>query len=140
MRVTFLTIGLAMLLLQPASAESKLTPEQRMETRFPQPVRVGDLIGYPMLDDEARTLGHIQKVVRTNNDKIELIVDYGGPFGINWGSHPVAVPLEVVGIAGRHVSSLDMPRSEFATAPTWHDTDAQPLPADTVIRIALARH
>jgi hypothetical protein len=124
----------------PANAQSAVTPEQRMQSRFPQPVRVGDLIGDPILDDQARTLGHIQTVVRTNDDKIKLIVNYGGLFGISWGSHLVAVPIEAVGIAGRHVSSLDMPNSEFATAPTWHKTDERPLPPDATIRIALARH
>jgi hypothetical protein len=122
------------------NAQSAITPEQRMQSRFPQPVRVGDLIGYPLLDDQARTLGHIRAVVRTGDGKIKLIVDYGGLFGISWASHPVAVPLEVIGIAGRHVSSLDMSDAEFAAAPTWRDATAQTLPDETVIRIALARH
>jgi hypothetical protein len=123
-----------------ANAQSAMTPEQRMQSRFPQPVRVGDLIGDPVLDDQARTLGHIRAVIRTGDGKIKLIVDYGGLFGISWGSHPVSVPLEVVGIAGRHVSSLDMSDAEFASAPTWHDAGVQPVPDDTIIRIALARH
>jgi hypothetical protein len=123
-----------------ANAQSAMTPEQRMQSRFPQPARVGDLIGYPLLDDQARTLGHIEAIVRTGDGKIKLIVDYGGLFGFSWGSHPVAVPIEVIGIAGRHVSSLDMSGAEFAAAPTWRDTAAQPLPDDTLIRIALARH
>jgi hypothetical protein len=38
-----------------------MTPEQRMQARFPLNVRVGDLIGLPMLDDTARTLGHVRK-------------------------------------------------------------------------------
>ena len=49
-----------------------------MQARFPQPVRVGDLIGLPMLDDSACTLGHVREVVRTPENKIELIVSYGG--------------------------------------------------------------
>jgi PRC-barrel domain len=114
-----------------------MTPEQRMQARFPQNVRVGDLISLPMLDDSARTLGHVREVVRTRADKIELIVAYGGFLG--WGTRPVAVPIEVVGIQGRELASLDMPPSEYATAPTWHDAGAHPLPADAVIKIALAR-
>ena len=34
---------------------------------------------------------------------------------------PVAVPIEVVGIEGRQLASLDMPRSEYAAAPTWRN-------------------
>ena len=62
-------------------------------------------------------------MVRTPHDKIELIVAYGGLFG--WGARPVAVPIEVVGIQGRELASLDMPRSEYAAAPTWRDAGAQ---------------
>ncbi len=67
-----------------------------MRRRFPQPVRVGDLIGLPVLDDGSRTLGLVREVVRTPGNKIELIVAYCGWFG--WGARPVAVPIEVVGI------------------------------------------
>src|SRR5258708_26750679 len=31
-------------------AEENLSPEEKMRRRFPQPVRVGDLIGLPLLD------------------------------------------------------------------------------------------
>ena len=74
-----------------------MTAAQRMQARYPQPVRVGDLIGLPVLDDSAVTLGHVREVVRTKENQIELIVAYGGFLG--WGTRPVAVPIEVVGIA-----------------------------------------
>ena len=109
-----------------------------MQARYPQPVRVGDLIGLPVLDDRARTLGHVREVVRTNENKIELIVDYRG--FLDWRARPVAVPMEVVGIAGRQIPSLDMPRSEYAAAATWQNAGVQTLPADSMIRIALSRH
>jgi hypothetical protein len=67
-----------------------------------------------------------------------LIVGYGGFLG--WNARPVSVPLEVVGIAGRHLSSLDMPRSDYAKAPTWKDDAAQVLGANATIKIALSRH
>ena len=131
-------IGLTISLMTAAAAQTALTPEQRMQARFPQPVRVGDLIGRPVLDDGARTLGTVRQVVRTEANKIEVIVDYDGFLG--FGTRPVAVPVEVLGIAGRHLSSLDMPRSEYASAPTWHDAKAQTLPADATLKVALARH
>jgi hypothetical protein len=113
------------------------TPEQRMQARYPQPVRVGDLIGLALLDDSHSTLGFVREVVRTPNDKVELIIGYGGIFG--WWVRPVAVPIEVVGIRGRELASLDMPRSEYASAPTWQDSDATSLPSDATIRVALCR-
>jgi hypothetical protein len=142
MRFWQITAVLAILPTQTSAiaqtAEQPLTAEQRMQARYPQPVRVGDLIGLPVLDDSARTLGYVRELVRTNENKIELIVDYGGLFGCH--TRPVAVPLEAVGIAGRQISSLDMPRSEYASAPTWRSASAQTLPADAMIRIALSRH
>jgi hypothetical protein len=114
-----------------------MTPAERMQARFPQPVRVGDLIGLPILDDSSSTLGHVREVVHTADDKIALIVSCGGLFG--WGARLVAVPIEVVGIQGRELASLDMPRSEYAAAPTWRNAGVQPLPEDATIKIALAR-
>src|ERR1700694_40 len=47
---------------------------ERMNRRFPQPVRVGDLIGLPVLDDRASTLGFVRQVVRTAAGKTVLVV------------------------------------------------------------------
>lgn len=108
-----------------------------MRRRFPQPVRVGDLIGLPVLDDDDVTLGRVRQVVRAADGKISLIVSYGGWFG--WGSRLVAVPIEVVAILARQIAALDMPPSEFAAAPTWQGTGVQVLASDETIRIALGR-
>jgi hypothetical protein len=119
-------------------ANNPMPMVERMNRRFPQPVRVGDLIGLPVLDDRSSTLGFVSQVVRTPAGKIELIVSYSRWFG--WFGRPVAVPIEVVGIEGRQVASLDMPRGEYATAPTWQGQDATALPDDASVRIALARN
>lgn len=110
---------------------------ERYLKRFPQPVRVGDLIGLPMLDDRASTLGTVRRVVRTADGNVRLIVSYSRWWG--WFGRPVAVPLEVVGIQGRELVSLDMEPNEYAKAPTWQGTAATALPPDTTIRVALAR-
>jgi hypothetical protein len=114
---------------------------ERMNRRFPQPGRVGDLIGLPVLDDRSSTLGYVRQVVRTAAGKTELIVSYSRWFGwFGWFGRPVAVPIEAVGIEGRQLASLDMARGEYATAPTWQGHDATTLPDDATIRIALARN
>ncbi|MGA8358845.1 MAG: PRC-barrel domain-containing protein [Xanthobacteraceae bacterium] len=120
-----------------AMAAQDMAETARMQRRFPQPVRVGDLIGLPVLDDDSRTLGHVRRVVRTPQGKIRLIVAYGGFFG--FGTRLVAVPIEVVGIFGRQLASLDMPRRDYAAAPTWRDTGDAAVPNDDSIRVALAR-
>jgi hypothetical protein len=111
--------------------------EQRYLDRYPQPARVGDLIGLPVLNLNASTLGDVRQIVRTKDGKIELIVAYSWWWG--WFGRPVAVPLEAVGIQGRQFVSLDMTPAEYAAAPTWRSDDATILPADATIRVALAR-
>lgn len=121
-----------------AMAAAQMAAKDRMARRYPQPVRVGDLLGLPVLDNTSRVLGRVERVVRTPAGGIELIVNYGGWFG--YGARPVAVPIEVVGILGRQIASLDMPPAEFAQAPTWQSGGGgAAIPADETIRIALAR-
>ena len=119
----------------PPAATPNLTPEERMQRRYPQPVKVGDLIGLPLLDDHDRTLGRITAVVRTEGGKLLLIVPYGGTFG--FGRRLVAVPIEVVAIAGRQLAALDMDRTAFDRAPSWNETRASALAASEIIRVAL---
>jgi hypothetical protein len=129
---------------QDSSAEpaaKNLTPEQRMARRYPQPVRVGDLVGLPVLDEGSSTLGYIREIVRTSEDKIVLVVPYRGWFGwasVDWGRKVVAVPLETVAIIGRQVKAIDFSREDFATAPVY-SSSAKALPPDETIRIAVAR-
>jgi hypothetical protein len=118
-------------------AENPMPMKERYLKRFPQPARVGDLIGLPVLDLNSKTLGYVQQVVQTPAGEIEFIVGYSRWWG--WFGRPVAVPLEALGIEGKHLVSLDMPPSEYDAAPTWHDRGATPLPADATVRVALSR-
>jgi hypothetical protein len=119
-------------------AQHPMPMNERYLKRFPQAARVGDLIGLPVLDLNSSTLGYVQQVVRTPAGEIKFIVKYSRWWG--WFGRPVAVPLEALGIEGRQLVSLDMPPSEYAAAPTWHNTGATPLPADATARVALARN
>jgi hypothetical protein len=120
-----------------AMAAANMAAEERMKRRYPQPIRVGALIGARVSDNDSRTIGYVRHVVRTPQGRIDLIVDYDGWFG--WGTRPVAVPIAVLGVFGREVASLDMPRSDYASAPTWQSSSDTALPNDDTVRIALAR-
>jgi hypothetical protein len=120
-----------------AMAAANMAAEERMNRRYPQPIRVGALVGARVGDNDSRTLGFVRQVVRTPQGKIDLIVDYGGWFG--WGTRPVAVAIAVVGSLGREVVSLDMQRTDYASAPTWQSMGDTVLPNDNAVRIALAR-
>ena len=117
----------------PPGSANTYSPEQKMQRRYPQPVKVGDLIGLPVLDDDDRTLGRIKSIVRTAGGKIQLIMSYGGFLG--WRARLVAVPIEVVAIAGRQLAALDMTRAEFDAAPAWSDPQSQVIPTTDVILI-----
>ena len=108
-----------------------------MQRRYPQLVKVGDLIGLPVLDDADRTLGYVQSVMRTADGKVQLIVPFGGFLGFR--QRLVAVPIEVVAIAGRQLAALDMTRAQFDAAPTWNDPLSQPIAVGDSIRIGLYR-
>jgi PRC-barrel domain len=124
---------------EPAMMNGK-SPEEKMSMRFPQPIKVGDLIGLAVLDDYDLTIGYVRQVVRTPEGKIRLIVTQGGWLGpwFSFGSRLVAVPIEVVVILGRQLVAFDMPRQEFASAPTWSG-DRSPIAPDETIKIAIAR-
>jgi hypothetical protein len=111
--------------------------EAKYKRRFPQPTKVGHLIGLPVLDDNDVTLGRVQKVVRTPDGKIELIVSYSKWFG--WFGRPVAVPLEAVAILALQLDSLEMQPEDYADAPTWTEGKDQVLADDDTVRVALAR-
>ena len=111
--------------------------EAKMARRFPQKVKVGDLIGLPVLDDDNSTLGHVHQVVRSPGGNIKLIVTYSRWFG--WFGRPVAVPVEAVAILGKQIASLEMPPAEYKKTPTWVAGTDRPLPESETIRIALAR-
>jgi hypothetical protein len=124
------------------SGKDEPTPEQKMQKRFPQPVRVGDLIGLPVLDDGDSTIGYVREVARTAEGKIVLIVPYSAWFG--WaktekGKRPVAVPIETVAILARQINAVDMPRSDFDEAPSWNPAEGKTLPAEEKTLIALGR-
>lgn len=133
----------------PAAAQqnfSSLSQEEKMSRRFPQPVRVGDLIGLPVLDDQDSTIGYTRGVVRTPGGKIQLVVPYGRWFGwvawggpFNWGRRPVGVPIETVAILGRQIDALEMPREAFDKAPVFLTGENTPIGCDETIKIALGR-
>ena len=117
--------------------EVKLSPEEQMRRRFPQPAKAGFLVGLPVLDYDDITIGYVRHVVRTPAGKIQLIVNNGRFFG--WGGRLVPVPIEVVAILARQIVALQMTREDFATAPTWSEASSRPTAPEETIRIAITR-
>ena len=136
-------IGLATSPQDPAAKpqEQAFTPEQRMQRRYPQPVKVGFLVGLPVLDQKDSTYGYIREVVRTGDGKILLVVPYRAWLGwapTDWGRKTVAVPIETVAILARQVAALEFSAADFAAAPVYTATGTA-LPADDIVRIGITR-
>lgn len=114
-----------------------LTPQERMNRRFPQPVRVGDLIGIPLQDFDDRSLGTVSKVVRDSRGEIGIVVQHCD--FLVFQCRPVRVPIEAVVILARHLNLLDITRDGFLSLPRWNpDGDAQ-IASDEIIKIGIGR-
>jgi hypothetical protein len=125
-----------------AMAAANMAEDERMAHRYPQPIRVGALIGARVSDNDSRTIGVVRQVLRTAQGRIDVVVDCCGWFG--FGSRQVLVPIAVLGALGRDVVSLDWPRSAYTSAPAWQsaqwqDTGGAVLADNDTVRIALAR-
>ena len=123
---------------QQAPDVDERTPEERMNSRFPQKVRVGDLIGIPVQDYDDRILGYVTDVVRKPDGKIVLVMPEGAWF---WRrGRPVPIPIETVAIVARHVTLLDIPREDLPKLPTWDPAQGGPIDRSEIIRLAIDRH
>lgn len=117
---------------------ANLTPAERMARRFPQKVRVGDLFGLPLQDEDDRVLGRVEQVVRTDEGRIVLVTTWDRGW-LGRGGRPVGIPLETVAILGRHLDVLDLSRAEVAALSTWAPGAARAIPRDQTISIAISR-
>src|SRR5262249_59597419 len=69
--------------------------------RFPQPVRVGDLLGREVLRpvESQDLLGRVRRLVRDRDGNIMVVVDFGGFLGS--GTRPIAVPVDAMVLLGQ---------------------------------------
>jgi hypothetical protein len=116
-----------------------MTLQEAAARRFPQPVRLGDLLGRQVLQplESQPILGRVHAVVKQPDGTIDVIVDYGGLFG--WFSHPIAVPVDAMALLGQYMEILDFTPAQLNQFKTFDDSLATPLPPDSIIRVGLAR-
>jgi hypothetical protein len=105
--------------------------------RFPQPVRVGDLIHRTVLEPtESRSvLGHVVEVIRGNQGGYAIVIRYGGTWG--FGGRDIAVPLDAMVLLGAELEVLDLTPAQLSRLPTYDGTSPV-LGADDVIHMGLA--
>jgi hypothetical protein len=107
--------------------------------RFPQPVRVGDLLNRSVLEPvESRpVLGHVRAVVKQPDGTIAVVMDYGGLLG--FFSRPIAIPVNAMALLGKDVEVIDYEPEQLQKFPTFNPAGTKPLPPDTVLRVGLAK-
>jgi hypothetical protein len=107
--------------------------------RFPQPVRVGDLLHRDVLQpvESQVVLGTVRQVVRNETGMIEVIVAYGGFLG--FGARLIAVPVDAMVLLGQDMEIVAFTPAELRRFPTVTAEGGTPVPADTIIRVGLAK-
>jgi hypothetical protein len=105
--------------------------------RFPQPVRVGDLIHRTVLQPtESRpVLGRVVLVISLDDGKQAIVMQYGGIWGL--GSRTIAVPLEAMVLLGQELEVLDLTPEQLNRLPTYNGA-GRVLGADEFIQMGLA--
>ena len=107
--------------------------------RFPQPVRVGDLLGRDVLRpvESQDVLGRVRRLVRDRNGQIMVVVDFGGLLG--FGSRPIAVPVDAMVLLGEDMEIGAFTPEQLRQFPTFSPSGAADLADDTIIKVGLAK-
>ncbi len=117
---------------------------QQAARRFPQPVRVGDLIHRQVLRPVERqtVLGRVKGVTRRADGAVLVVVDardagWRGALGL--GARPVAVPSDAMALLGEYLALMDLTPDQLQALPTFDPADTAPVPPDDTIRMGLVR-
>jgi hypothetical protein len=107
--------------------------------RFPQPVRVGDLLNRQVLRpvESQPVLGRVHDVVRQPDGTIDVVVNYGGLFG--FFTRPIAVPVDAMVLLGQYMEIVDFTPQQLDKFATFDGAGATSLQAASIIRVGLAR-
>ena len=107
--------------------------------RFPQPVRVGDLLGRQVLRpvESQDVLGRVRRVVRDGDGQIMVVVDFGGFFG--FGSRPIAVPVDAMVLLGQDIEIVAFTPEQLQQFPTFSPSGTTDVADDTTIKVGLAK-
>lgn len=111
----------------------------REARRFPQPVRVGDLVDRRVLEpkESQPVLGRVTGLVRGPDGAASVVVSLDRWFGLRGRS--VAVPVTAVALLGEHVALVDLTPDQLRALPDIDTASLRGIPAEDTIRIGLAR-
>src|SRR5271168_191640 len=101
--------------------------------RFPQPVRVGDLLGREVLRpvESQDVLGRVRRIVRDRNGQIMVVIDFGGFLG--FGSRPIGVPVDAMVLLGQDMEIVAFTPEQLQQFPTFSPSGTTDVADDTII-------
>ena len=107
--------------------------------RFPQSVRVGDLLHRDVLRpvESQDVLGHVRELVRDSSGRIMVVIDFGGFLG--FGSRPIAVPVDAMVLLGQDMEVVAFTPKQLRQFPTFSPSGTTSVPDDTIIKVGLAK-
>ena len=112
---------------------------QSTAMRFPQPVRVGDLLGRDVLRpvECQDVLGRVRRLVRDRDGQIMVVVDFGGFLGL--GARPIAVPVDAMVLLGQDMEIVAYTPDQLRQFPTFSPAGTTEITNDTTIKVGLTK-
>ena len=107
--------------------------------RFPQPVRVGDLLGREVLRpvESQDVLGRVRGLVRDRDGRIMVVVVFGGFLG--FGTRSIAVPVDAMVLLGQDMEIVAFTPEQLRQFPTFSPSGTTEVADDTIIKVGLAK-
>ena len=108
--------------------------------RFPQPVRVGDLLHREVLQPvESQTrIGRVVGVMQDGKGMVFAVIQIGGFFG--FGSRPIAVPIDAMVLLGQDMEVVAYTPDQLSGLPTFAPGKGDSMiDPNRVIKVGLAK-
>ena len=114
--------------------------EQSNAMRFPQPIRVGQLIGRAVLQpvESQNVLGHLRSIVQDGRGQVLAVISLETGF-FGFGSRLIAVPLDAMVLLGRDTEVAAFTPAQLRGFATFTAAETKPVSADTVVKVGLAK-
>ena len=108
--------------------------------RFPQPVRVGDLLHRIVLQpvESQIILGRVRAVIRDAQGNVAVVMNFGGFYG--FGGRLIAVPIDAMVLLGQDMEVVAYTPKQLKTFPTYTPSSETVMVSDnTEIKVGLAK-
>lgn len=107
--------------------------------RFPQPVRVGDLLHRDVIEpvESQNYVGKVEQIVSASDGGLAAVITLGGFLGFS--SRSVLVPVDALVLLGNVVEVDAFTPAQLRHLPTFSPGGTTPLAPDAIIKVGLAK-